>query len=213
MGLFNKNQNATVQFSQRQILENTVKGARSNSLIVLAFTVINILLLVSNANSYFLFSAYVPYGLVDYGMFYGGMYPLEVYGEYLSEISFLGTGFFAVMIAIAAVILVLYVLCWVFAKKNPKAWLIAALVLFCVDTAVLLLWLEFSADLILDYVFHGWVIVSLSRGLVALKKLKNLPEEVEPEYVVDAAPAEETPAEELPETAPAEEAEAAPVEE
>ena len=194
MGLFNKNQAANAQLSQRQVLENTVKMSRHNILLVLVFTVINIILLVTDSNSYFLFSAYVPYGLVDYGMFYGGMYPLDVYGEYLSQISFLGTGFFAVMISIAAAILLLYVLCWIFAKKNPKGWLIAALVLFSIDTAVLLLWWEISADLIFDYLFHGWVIVSFAKGLSALKKLKDLPEDpVEPGYIVDAAPAEEVP--------------------
>lgn len=194
MGLFNKNQGAAVQLSQRQMLENTVKNSRNNLLIVLAFTIINMLLLVTDGNTYFLFSAYVPYGLVDYGMYFSGMYPLEVYGEYLSEVSFLGKGFFAVMLAIAVVVLLLYVLCWVFAKKNPKGWLIFALVLFSIDTAVLLLWLEISADLIMDYLFHGWVIVSLAKGLSALKKLKNLPEEemeALPETEAEAQPVEE----------------------
>jgi len=192
MGLFNKNQAATVQLSQRQMLENTVNNTRHNLLLVLAFTVINILLLVSNANSYFLFSAYVPYMLVDYGMYYGGMYPTEYYGEYLSEVTFLGKGFFGVMLVIAVVVLALYLLCWVFAKKNPKGWLIFALVLFSIDTAVLLLWLEISVDLFMDYLFHGWVIVSLAKGLSAMNKLKKLPEDpVEPEYIVDAAPVEE----------------------
>ena len=219
MGLFNKNQTVNVRFSQRQLLENTAKNTRHNILLVLVFTVINVLLLVSGANSYFLFSAYVPYALADYGMFFGGMYPTEYYGEYLSEVSFLGTGFFAVMISLAVAVLVLYLVCWILAKKKPKTWLTVALVLFGIDTVVLLWWLGFSADLLLDYVFHVWVIVSLVKGLSALKKLKELPEEVEaPMDVVDAAPAEETPAEECPEeellaVAPAEEPEAVTVEE
>ncbi len=200
MSLFNKNQGATVQLSQRQMLENTVNNTRHNLLLVLAFTIINIILLVANANTYFLFSAYVPYMLVDYGMYFGGMYPLEYYGEYLSEVAFLGKGFFGVMLAIAAAVLILYVLCWVFAKKHPKTWLVVALVFFSIDTAVLLLWLEISADLIMDYVFHGWVIVSLARGLSALKKLKNLPEEVAPAFVEA-----ELAREDEPEAVPAEE--------
>ena len=205
MGLFNRNQNATAQFSQRQMLENTVRNARNNLLIVLVFTVINIILLVSGGNTYLLFSAYLPYMLVDYGMFFGGMYPLEYYGEYLSEISFLGTGYFVRMISIAVIALVMYVLCWLFAKKNPKGWLTFALVLFGLDTAVLFWFAGFAANLLVDYVFHGWVIVSLAMGLSALKKLKNLPEEEMPADIVDAAPAEEVPVAELPEAAPAEE--------
>ena len=193
MGLFNKNQGATVQLTQRQMLENTVKVSRNNLLLVLAFTIINILLLVTDGNTYFLFSAYAPYMLVDYGMFYGGMYPTEYYGEFLSEISFLGKGFFGVMMAIAAVALILYALCWVFAKKNPKGWLIFALVLFGIDTAMLLLMAGIAVDLLVDYLFHGWVIVSFAKGLSALKKLKELPEEVEPAFVEAELAQEEAP--------------------
>lgn len=193
MGLFNKNQGATVQLTQRQMLENTVKVSRNNLLLVLAFTIINILLLVTDGNTYFLFSAYAPYMLVDYGMFYGGMYPTEYYGEFLSEISFLGKGFFGVMMAIAAVVLILYALCWVFAKKNPKGWLIFALVLFGIDTAMLLLMAGIAVDLLVDYLFHGWVIVSFAKGLSALKKLKELPEETEPTFVEEEVIAEEAP--------------------
>ena len=179
MALLNKNQNTNGQFTQRQMLESTVKNTRHNILLVLAFTIINIILRLAAANRYFLFSAYMPHFLVDLGMYYGGMYPTEYYGEYLSEIIFLGKGFFAVMLGIALIALILYALCWIFAKKHPKGWLIFALVLFSIDTAMMLLMAGISADQIVDYLFHGWVIVSLAKGLSAIKKLKELPEEVE----------------------------------
>ena len=186
MGLFNKNQANTVQSSQQQVLENSVRSARNNILIVLAFTIINIVLLISNGNTYFLFSAYVPYMLVDYGMFFGGMYPDEYYGEYLYDIEFLGKEFFGMMISLAVVALVLYILCWVFAKKNPKGWLTFALVLICIDTALLIFLAGISMDLIMDYLFHGWIIVSFITGLSAIKKLKNLQDGLVERDFVDA---------------------------
>lgn len=176
MGLFKKNE-AAVQLSQRQMLENTIKNSRHNILLVLVFSLINILLLVSNGNTYFLFSAYVPYMLVDYGMYFGGMYPVEYYGEYYSEIPFLGREFFAVMLAIAVAVLILYVLCWVFAKKKPAGWIIFALVLFVIDTALLIFMAGIHVDLVMDYLFHAWVILSFVRGIIAVKKLKDLPED------------------------------------
>ena len=43
---------------------------RINILILAAFTLINIVMLAAGNYTYFLFSAAVPYLLVDYGMFF-----------------------------------------------------------------------------------------------------------------------------------------------
>ena len=178
MGLFNRNQNAAGQVSQQAVLENAIKSSRNNILVIIGFTLLNIILLVTNSYTYFLFSAYVPYFLADYGMFFGGMYPPEYYQELMVEMEFLGKGFTATMLALAAIALVLYALCWWFSKQNPKGWLTFALVLFGIDTVMLVVIAGISADLILDYVFHGWIIVSLISGLSAVKKLKVLPDEL-----------------------------------
>ena len=191
MGLFHKKQAAATQFSQQQVLENSIRSARNNILVVLVFTIINIVLLVSNGNTYFLFSAYVPYMLVDYGMFFGGMYPDAYYGEYLYDLQFLGKEFFGVMIALAAAALALYFLCWQFAKKKPKGWITFALVLIGIDTVMLILMAGISMELIMDYLFHGWIIVSLITGLSAIKKLKGLSEETEERDFVDVEIARE----------------------
>lgn len=177
MGFLTKNKEQKQELSQRQILETKYRNARSNLLVVLAFTIVNIILSVANANTYFLFSAYVPYMLADLGMMLCGMYPQEYYGEELAGIEFLDKGFLAVMLAIAGVILVLYLLSWIFSKKNRRGWMIFALVLFAIDTALLLLMNGIVLDMILDYVFHGWVIASLISGIVSVGKLKKLPED------------------------------------
>ena len=179
MSLFTKNQANAVQLSERVMLENKFKNSRHNILLVVAFTLINIILLVTQSNTYFLFSAFVPYMLADLGMYLCGKYPTEFYGEELSEITFLNDGFLAVMLVIAAVILVFYGLCWLLSKKMSKGWMIAALVFFVLDTVLLLVMQGIDMSMILDYVFHGWVIVSLCTGISAAKKLKNLPEEPE----------------------------------
>lgn len=179
MGFLTKNNEQKAELSQRQILETRFKNARSNLLLVLGFTVINVILLVTNSNSYFLFSAYVPYLLADLGMTLCGLYPQEFYGEELAGMEFLDTSFLTVMLAVAGVILAVYLLCWIFSKNNRRGWLIVALVFFAIDTVLLLLMGGIALDMIVDYVFHGWVIVSLAMGIVAAGKLKNLPEEAE----------------------------------
>ena len=190
MGLFNKNQNQQAQpFSQRQQLERRYASARMNLLWVVLFTAINIVLLVSNSYTYFLFSAFIPYAIVDYGMIVCGKYPADFYGD-LGQYQFFDTTVLVVLIAVAAVICVLYLLCWIFSKKRRVAWLIVGLVFFALDTVFMLLG-GISADRILDIVFHGWVIISLTGGIIAHSKLKKLPAE-EPAPVAEPVQTEET---------------------
>ena len=69
------------QLSQREQLTNKYMGARHNLLLVVIFTAVNIGLLVAQSNSYFLFSASIPYYLVDLGMYLCGKYPMEYYAD------------------------------------------------------------------------------------------------------------------------------------
>ena len=201
MGLFQKNQNQQGQMpSQRQLLEGRYRTAGINVLWVVLFTVINIVLLVINSNTYFLFSAFIPYALVDLGMYYCGKYPAEWYEE-LGQHEFADTSLLVILIVIAAVMCCLYLFCCLFCRKGDKrrvGWLITALVFIALDTGLMLL-LGSIADNILNVVFHGRIIVSLIMGISAHFKLKKLPEE-EPVVVPqpEAETTEETVSAELP---------------
>ena len=170
----------TQETTERERLTRKYQNARHNILLVLVFTLINIVLLVSNSNSYFLFSAAIPYYSAVFGMIFTGKYPAEYYTGELAGVEFLGNGFFVATLVFAAVILVLYLLSWILSKKPRVGWMIFALVFFILDTGVMLLISGISADMIMDIVFHGWVIVSLISGISAYFKLKQLPEEEEP---------------------------------
>ena len=169
--------NTQKTMSNRQNLENRFKTARSNLLLVVLFTVINIILLVTQSNTYFLFSAYIPYAAVTIGMMLCGMFPAEYYGEDLSGVEFFGPAVFAIFAGIALVIVALYLLSWFLSKKNKMGWLIFALVIFVIDTLGMFAIEGFVLDSIVDILFHVWVIVSLSMGISACAKLKKLPEE------------------------------------
>lgn len=163
--------------STRQTLEARCKNSRSNLLLVVAFTVINVVLLITNSNTYFLFSAYIPYAIADFGMLFCGKYPAEYYVGELAGTDFLPSSAFGMFVAIAAVVVCLYLLCWIFSKKNRMGWLIFALVIFVIDTLGMLAFLGFDLSNIVDMIFHAWVIVSLVMGIIAAAKLKKLPEE------------------------------------
>ena len=165
--------------SNRQDLENKYKNSRANLLIVVVFTIINIILLITKSDTYFLFSAFIPYVLVTIGMSICGMFPSEYYGEEFSNIEFLSPSVFTVFLVIALIITMLYFLCWTFSKNNRRGWLIAALVIFSIDTLGMFLINGFALDSMIDIAFHIWVIISLSLGIHAGHKLKKIPVEEE----------------------------------
>ena len=178
MGLFNKGQ-AQPQVSDRQKLINRFASGRGVLLSIVLFTALNIVLLVTNSNTYFLFSAFIPYALVDYGMYFCGKYPAEFYEGDLSEYQFWGDSVLIVLVVIAVVILVLYLLCWLFSKKPRVGWLIAGLVFFAMDTVLMLLLGGEAFMTALDLLFHGWALFSLIFGIISYYKLKKLPAEEE----------------------------------
>lgn len=161
----------------RQLLASKFTNARHNILLVVIFTAINIILLATNSNTYFLFSAYIPFALVDLARFFCGMYPAELYvGEYALG-TYLDSSVFYVVLAVAAAILVLYLLAWIFSGKNKVGWLVFTLVFFGIDTVLMLLLNGIAMDSLMDIVFHAWVVLSLINGISAYAKLKKLDKE------------------------------------
>lgn len=180
MGKFFNNNAAVQQRSQGEILYSRFHSSRHNLLLVIVFSLINIVLLITNSGTYFLFSAFIPYLLVDYGMFGCGLYPAEYYEAYYPGMEFADRSFIVVCSVIAAVVLILYLLCWIFSKKPRVGWLISALVFFVIDTVVMLFMVADLSQNIIDIVFHCFVIFSLVRGIISYFKLKKLPEDLAP---------------------------------
>ncbi|MBO5066023.1 MAG: hypothetical protein J6D06_07925 [Clostridia bacterium] len=158
-----------------------------NILLVVVFSAINIVMLATNSGSYFLFSAIIPYFIVDYGMFWSGMYPAEEYVG-IAETDLMDSSFFAITIVVAVVMILAYLVCWLFARKMKVGALIAALVFFIIDTVGMFYLYDITSDFVLDIVFHGWVIVSLIIGIVTYFKVKKAqPEESQLNEFNDAA--------------------------
>ena len=163
------------KYSPEYLLKQTA-GARASLLAVLIFTVVNLAMLLLNTGTYFLFSASVPFFLtrfawgMDQDMYYLGLTSNSI-GMYTY-----------IALVISAVILVLYLLCWLLGKKFP-GWLIVALVFFIIDTVVLLvvsLLLEILTENILDLVFHGLIVFQLIQGISANYKLEKMIAEFDP---------------------------------
>ncbi len=185
--LFNKG----VSLTPRQAYERKYNTARSNLLLVVIVTLGNLALVSAGSDSYFLFSAYIPYFITAVGLAWCGMLPSEFYDLPKEEYIFYHKSLFVAFLILAVMITSLYLLAWFMSKKNRGGWLIFALVFFGIDTVGMLVLNGFAADSIMNIVFHVWVIYYLVMGIIAHRKLKNYPYEDEvPANIYEAAAAQ-----------------------
>ena len=166
------------QVSERELYEQKYRSSRMNLLLVVIFTIVNLVLLVTNADTYFLFSAFIPYFITLTGMAVCGLFPKEYY-EGLEEIVFLDKSVFVVLLVISVVLTLLYLLAWLMSNKKRVGWLIFALVFFGSDTLGMFFINGISIESAFDILFHAWVIYYLVVGISAHYKLKKLPAEEE----------------------------------
>lgn len=129
--------------------------ARGNLLVMLFLTVVNVVLIVTEADVSFMFSAFLPQ------LFFA-------LGALMENPVFMG-----VMVAATVVNLLVYLLCWIFSKKH-WGWMLVATIVFVVDTVAMFLLTMPDFDVI-GIVFHAWVLVYLIMGVVAGIKRKTAP--------------------------------------
>lgn len=172
-------------------LSNQFHSSISAIFTIAVFTLVNLVLLVSNSGTYFLFSAYIPYILTYIGMMFCGMLPAEHYGPEFNSIDFFPGSLFAIVLGISILILAVYALCGFFGRKGRLGWLIVALVFFAIDSITLVVLNGINMAMIMDYIFHIWALVSIIMGISSMIKFKKLPpEEIVTDEVVSEATAE-----------------------
>ncbi len=189
MGLFNKKTTEQqTPLSPQAALLQRYNSARNNLLLVVAFSLVNMVMIIAGSSSYFLFSASVPYYLTFFGMLYTGKLPADYYVG-ATDFEPFPTSFLTTMAVISVVIVGIYALCWFMSKKHGFGWLIFSLISFAIDTIFMFVIVGVSADMILDIVFHIWVLISLCSGVAAAVKLNKLPpEETNHENYQDGVP-------------------------
>ena len=154
MALKNERVSAPAKGS-REAYELSYTKARSNLLLAAIFTLVNVFLVLSGSDTYFLFSASIPYWA---GVF--GRFDYEIYGV-MSSLVIAGV--------IAVVFTAIYFILWGMSKRH-RGWMYAAAVCFAVDFLGLILLnldLGFDSSDILDYLFHVYVMIYLISGSVS----------------------------------------------
>lgn len=172
------------QLTPRQQLENRYKTGRYNLMVVILATLINLILALAGGQTYFVFSASIPYYLVITAMYLCGRMPDDWYEFPKEEYEFEGVSTLIVATVIAVLILVVFFVLYLLSKKHV-GFMIAALALFAIDTIGMFLLFGFSADMLLDIVLHGLVLFHLISAVLAVFKLRNMPPD-EPIAVTEA---------------------------
>lgn len=134
--------------------------ARTNLILMIVLTLINVIFAVIGLDYMMLFSATVPYLFATIGT--------------IEEFSaFLVPGLVLALIGIG-----MYFLCWLLSKKH-YAWMIVALVLFSFDTLAMMGMYLFAGDFsgIIDVIIHIWVLYYLIIGVINGHKKNNLTEQ------------------------------------
>ena len=157
--------------STREVAQQKYNTARSNLLIVIIFTVVNIAMILLNTDVMMLFSATIPYFSVAIG-YYSGESVL-----------------YAIGIGIAVATLLGYFLCWFLSKKH-YGWMIAALVFFIIDTLALAGIYLFAQDFsgIVDALNHISILFYLVTGVINGNRLAKMPEEIQENTFIQEQP-------------------------
>lgn len=165
-----RNANQYEDKSSREYQQQLLSRSRGYLLTVIIFTIINLVLLVLEQGTYFLFSASVPYYLTVLSQMMDG--------------AALGQNTTMALI-ISAVILVGYFLCWLLSARK-SVWLTVGMCVFILDTVALiyvaLKLMESPLNGIVDLLIHALLIWEMSKGITAAKNLKEMPETAEGRY-------------------------------
>ena len=156
---FKANVPNTAPMSPCEEVERKYKNCRANLLMVVLFTVFN-LVTYPFVSFYFPFAATIP------------CYEMHLTFQENPEVAFEGL---LIPIVIGIILTVPYLLCWIFSKKRV-GWMVAALVFFSLDCLLLLAMYDLTS-VIVDILFHAWVMFYLITGVKHGFKLKKMPED------------------------------------
>lgn len=172
-----------IQMNEEYVVKKKYENARSNLLLVIIFSVLNVLFVLAESDLQFLFTASIPQIFSVFAYAFG-----------------MGECYFYALLVIGG-----YLLCYFLAKKR-YGWMVAALACFIIDWLALFFGhiFLFEVNLIslaLDVAFHIWITVYLVSGVKYGKKYceNKLYEKHAGDYIAEAVAnlvptTEETPA-------------------
>ncbi|MBQ7365345.1 MAG: hypothetical protein IJW46_07085 [Clostridia bacterium] len=174
------------QVKTKELYARDLKISSMNILAMAALTLVNIVLVITNSDSSFPFSASIPLYLVLIFSEMCGMRPdafyEEFYGPDWKDAEFFDPGLFWGVVVVAVLLTAIYFVLWYFAKKK-KVFSIVLTVFYAIDTVALLIFnttiYAFSAMVLIELLFHAWVFYYLILALKAWDGMAAAPSEAD----------------------------------
>jgi len=157
----------------KEALERRIAISRGNLLLMTILTVVNIATYWFELGFMLPFSAFVPLTIFDFGYYF--------------SIELADPSLFTLGIVLAALIIIFYLIGYILSKKNPR-WLMITMWMYIFDTLIMIYLFAtvfvLNGTMILDIVFHIWVLYYFINGVLAVKKLNLLPETFDESEVI-----------------------------
>lgn len=166
--------------SEKDILLGKYTSARSVFLLVIVFTLINMIIAIIGQDTYFLFSIYTPYLITFLGALWCGKMP-EIYYQGEDAVEPLeNTTLMWVMFAAALIVVAIAFVLWLISKKPSTVKMTVILSLFVIDSVLMILLVGLNTAMVLDYIMHAYIIYSLAVGISAAARFNALGNTPEP---------------------------------
>ena len=137
--------------------------SRNNLLLVIVFTVINLVLIYFEANLNFLFSATIPQFVFNIGKAMSDQTDTDI--------------FLIIGLVIAFLAVLSYFIFWILAKR-ARVLILIALIFFSIDSLLLIYLVftndEFNFSVLIEIAFHAWILYYLFTGVKAWYKLRGV---------------------------------------
>lgn len=154
--------------------ERSYQSARWDIMLLIALTVINLGIMLFTNESGYISAAAIPLFLVRLGKIMCGKMDNEFYEKNYPNIEFYDDSFMVGMIAIAVVIIGIYVLLWFLSKKYTVALIIAGSLILIDTVSMFFIYTTFDFFLIFDYAIHAMMVVMIVFGVIAGFKLRKI---------------------------------------
>lgn len=159
---------------EMETAQKAYKSSVSNLGAVVLLSIANMVLLATNADIGFPFSAFFPSAATMFGKTLAEEANLEI--------------FTAIGITFAVLSILVYAGCWLLAKKF-RWFILVAFLLFVLDTLLIIPFIpDGGSGIWIDVVFHVWVLWSLYSGIGAWRKMKRLTQKSNPTAAAPTQP-------------------------
>ena len=140
------------------------------------FNMINV---IFGGTEFYLYAASIPYSMAFEASYLTGRLPNEYYSDWPETLPFYDMSEFWIRIAIALVILLIYLGVFFLTKKVRPFIFIPMCIFVIVDSLYRLVYFEVDAYLLIEFTFAAYFVCSLIVGIINGYRLKKMPAQEE----------------------------------